>query len=663
MEIEADSDKVMPKRDASDADLSPKGETAKSNKMETDTTVKGAICGLRTILQKDVETISQKMGEIYVSQSENIDAVQFQSGFIETVSTKLIDMERRERERDRKIDDLSDELKATKEELTKVKIDVSDNKKVLRSNNMIINGFQEKTGEKCIEASVEFLKKLVPELCANHISTAYRIGKKGNDEEVNRAMFIKFKEPEMKTKIMQQKGKMYRDRSLGMRNVFCNDDLSEERRILRQEMREIAKFAIGNGYPDAKVVGEKLVINGITYLEDELELLPKALKMESIRTRAVGPGLGFYSKYSFLSNFYPAKLVINGQRFISSEQAYQYNKALMCHRDDIAKAVKGCTDPKKIKRFGDKAETTPEWENKKCEIMKCILIGKFSQNKELKDKLLRTGSLPLLECTTNLYWGTGWKFESEGWSKRTAYPGRNKLGELLGEVRELLESPCYPPELFDDLQSIRGSASKITKEVPDLTPAEDVGKVTSKEKESGPGQEKDLATGTALPALPVLNDNGENSEMNPSITTSGIPPLAASSETSLNSSDIMDAEEADATSLSFDSEVNRSSFNAKSIIKGDGHLDHEKMMGWSLPTIDMSNLRKLANNSFPEVARLHGGDRKRKGNTMLAHSTPVVHVTNRKPKKVKKSENPSQSVLREKENLIQMLNKFKNNDI
>lgn len=80
---------------------------------------------------------------------------------------------------------------------------------------------------------------------------------------------------------------MFKDRSLGMRNVFCNDNLSEERRIIRQEMREIAKFAVSNGYPDAKVRGEKLVINGVTYLEDELNLLPNALKMESIRTREV----------------------------------------------------------------------------------------------------------------------------------------------------------------------------------------------------------------------------------------------------------------------------------------------------------------------------------------------------------------------------------------
>lgn len=184
------------KRDAEDANLSPppKEPEAKSNRMDGEDSVKNAICGLRSILQRDVETVSQKIGEVYVSQSEAVDAVQFQGGFIETVSKKLIELESRERDRHKKIEDLSDELRATNQELSKVKVDVNENKKELKSNNMIISGFREQPNEKCVESTVTFLKKLVPELKAAHIATAYRLGK-GTDGEINRSMFVKFNDP------------------------------------------------------------------------------------------------------------------------------------------------------------------------------------------------------------------------------------------------------------------------------------------------------------------------------------------------------------------------------------------------------------------------------------------------------------------------------------
>lgn len=657
------------KRDAEDANLSPKDPGAKSNKMDGDETVKGAICGLRSILQRDVETVSQKIGEIYVSQSETVDAVQFQGGFIETVSRKLLDLEKKQRDSDRKMEDLTDELRATQEELSKVKVDVNENKKELKSNNMVISGFPEKPSEKCIENTVTFLRKLVPELKAEHIVTAYRLGRKGGDGEVNRSMFVKFREPEMKRRIMQQKGKMYKDKELGMRRVFCNGDLSEEKRILRQEMREIAKYAVGNGFPDARVMGEKLLINGVTYQEDELGLLPEELKMENIRTRLIGPGIGFFSKHSYLSNFFPAKLVVNGQRFVHSEQAYQYSKAVICGRDDIAKSVKSCIDPKKIKKYGDKAESKPEWEEIKCETMKCILLAKFTQNDQLREKLISTGTTPLLECTTNLYWGTGWKFDEEGWSKGAKYPGKNKLGLLLSEVRELLTVKGHSHKPFTDLQKLHMSTLADVHQTAqrgitssELTPIADHNKSSEK------AHKKEGWVTAPLPVeaqpTPICSGDNKQGSTEEAEDAGKLSQAAGGSDVTASGSEIMELEEADGSSLSFDSEMNRSSFNSRSIMKADGHLDHEKMRSWALPTVNMSNLRRLASESFPDLARTYGGeehDHNKRALSLLAHSTPVTHVTSRRTKKAKKKLE-TLSATEEKRNLIRMLNKFKSSN-
>ena len=61
--------------------------------------------------------------------------------------------------------------------------------------------------------------------------------------------------------------------------------------------------------------------------------------------------------------------------------------------------------------------------------MKELLMAKFSQNEDLKKKLLDTGDATLIEGNTwgDKYWGV-----CKG-------VGKNRLGELLMEVREELK--------------------------------------------------------------------------------------------------------------------------------------------------------------------------------------------------------------------------------
>lgn len=266
------------------------------------------------------------------------------------------------------------------------------------------------------------------------------MGKERSEGEVSRVLFVKFRDIEAKQEIMKRKSVLYKNKTLGLSKVYCNDDLPEEVRLKRQEMREIARYAVSIGYENTKVRGDKLNFGGKTYLENELHLLPKELKMENIRTRRFRDKIGFLSKYSYLSNFFPAQVVINGLQFDSSEHAYQYTKAVICERDDVAKSIRDCTEAKKAKKFGDKLDTTDDWEGVKVEMMRCILTAKFMQNRDLKRKLCETKDSHLMECSTNMFWGTGWKLDSPKWTKSHRYPGKNILGMLLMEVRESISS-------------------------------------------------------------------------------------------------------------------------------------------------------------------------------------------------------------------------------
>ena len=63
-----------------------------------------------------------------------------------------------------------------------------------------------------------------------------------------------------------------------------------------------------------------------------------------------------------------------------------------------------------------------DWDTVKNDVMKQALVSKFTQNPQLKIKLLNTGDATLHEYTNrDPYWG---------------YPGKDQLGKLLMEVRE-----------------------------------------------------------------------------------------------------------------------------------------------------------------------------------------------------------------------------------
>lgn len=72
----------------------------------------------------------------------------------------------------------------------------------------------------------------------------------------------------------------------------------------------------------------------------------------------------------------------------------------------------------------------PDWEQVKDDLMKTALLAKFRQNDDIRRILLSTGDAHLIEHTKNdSYWGDG----GDG-------TGKNKLGLLLMEVREILKS-------------------------------------------------------------------------------------------------------------------------------------------------------------------------------------------------------------------------------
>ena len=126
----------------------------------------------------------------------------------------------------------------------------------------------------------------------------------------------------------------------------------------------------------------------------------------------------------FLSNFYEADVEYNGLTYKNNEAAFQAQK--VTDPEEQKKFTE--LAPNKAKALGRRVKLREDWEEVKVGIMHDIVLNKFTQNKELKAKLLNTKDSKLIEGNTwnDTFWGV---------SSKTG-KGRNELGKILMQVRE-----------------------------------------------------------------------------------------------------------------------------------------------------------------------------------------------------------------------------------
>lgn len=136
---------------------------------------------------------------------------------------------------------------------------------------------------------------------------------------------------------------------------------------------------------------------------------------------------GFFKEYRFLSNFYPARVVYDGEEYSTSEHAFVASKTLDL---DEREAVREIEKPGDAKQFGKRVRLRKDWNRNRVSIMRGIIFNKFINNKELKEKLLATGDRFLVEENPwqDIFWG-----ECDG-------KGKNHLGKILMEVRSKIKS-------------------------------------------------------------------------------------------------------------------------------------------------------------------------------------------------------------------------------
>lgn len=145
----------------------------------------------------------------------------------------------------------------------------------------------------------------------------------------------------------------------------------------------------------------------------------------------------FSGKYRFLSNFFPADVVLDGEHYSTVEHAYQAAKTT----DPMERKVIQIMQTPGLARSAGRSKVVirhlrTNWESIKVAVMLGLLHQKFA-NHIMRSALRATGNATLIEGNT---WGD--KF----WGQVSG-EGDNMLGILLMMVRSelpIIETPYFP---------------------------------------------------------------------------------------------------------------------------------------------------------------------------------------------------------------------------
>lgn len=128
----------------------------------------------------------------------------------------------------------------------------------------------------------------------------------------------------------------------------------------------------------------------------------------------------FRGQYDFLSNFYESVVVWEGLAYRNAESAFQAAKVFNDRERFIG------LSGSEAKRLGRHVPLRKDWEQVKIDTMHSIVLCKFQQNENLRQKLIATGGAYLEEGNT---WGDTFWGVCNG-------DGANNLGRILMQVRK-----------------------------------------------------------------------------------------------------------------------------------------------------------------------------------------------------------------------------------
>ena len=163
----------------------------------------------------------------------------------------------------------------------------------------------------------------------------------------------------------------------------------------------------------------------------------------------------YYGGRCPLSNMYRCSFTnAEGLTFNSSEQYYQYYKALAFGDISAADEIIASTDPYAAKRLAKRIEAfdAKKWRDGECnEVMKKAVDLKFSQNLTCRQYLLQTRPIIAEASPYDGYFGIGLRLTDPRAVNHRLWPGRNRMGVILMNYRAEIRHRIEPTPVTTDM--------------------------------------------------------------------------------------------------------------------------------------------------------------------------------------------------------------------
>jgi ribA/ribD-fused uncharacterized protein len=149
----------------------------------------------------------------------------------------------------------------------------------------------------------------------------------------------------------------------------------------------------------------------------------------------------FYTDKSPFSQFHRCRFVVGGNTFGCAEQFMMHGKAVLFGDAEIAAKILAADQPRTHKALGRQVRNFDDamWKREREAIVMAGNRAKFTQNPELRDKLLATRGTTLVEASPrDRIWGIGLAATDPRALDAKQWRGQNLLGKILTALREEL---------------------------------------------------------------------------------------------------------------------------------------------------------------------------------------------------------------------------------